>query len=65
MATPEPVGTLIGELHRNFGGQVDIIVETILLFLDFVTLGLRLWSRSMTKAGLQLNDWLIIIATVC
>ena len=52
-------------LYRNKGAQADLIVETVLLFLDYVTLGLRLWSRKLVGTGLKASDWLIITATVC
>ncbi|KAK5630495.1 hypothetical protein RRF57_006210 [Xylaria bambusicola] len=60
-----PPGTLIGSFGHNTGGQIDVALETFLLALDYVSLGFRLWSRSMTKTRLQINDWLIILATVC
>lgn len=59
-----PSGTLIGEFWRNVGGQADVGVESTLLALGYITLGLRLWSRRIQRARLQLNDWLIILATV-
>lgn len=59
-----PPGTLIGSFGHNTGGQIDVAIETFLLALDYASLGLRLWSRSMTKTRLQINDWLIILATV-
>ncbi|PVH93236.1 hypothetical protein DM02DRAFT_541962, partial [Periconia macrospinosa] len=49
--------------HRNKGAQADLIVQTLLLFLDFVTLGLRLWSRQLRRIGLKASDWLIIAST--
>ncbi|KAI1827431.1 hypothetical protein F4861DRAFT_535994 [Xylaria intraflava] len=63
-ATQAPVGTAVGELWRNMGGQVDIGVETTLLGLAYISLGLRLWSRSIQGAQWQINDWLIVVATV-
>ncbi|KAI5924943.1 hypothetical protein F4810DRAFT_662045 [Camillea tinctor] len=57
-----PVGTLIGALPRNGPGKTDIIVETIFLALDFVSVGLRLWSRHLQRMRLQINDILIIAA---
>ncbi|KAI0602869.1 hypothetical protein F4775DRAFT_530956 [Biscogniauxia sp. FL1348] len=57
-----PVGTLIGALPRNTPGKADIIVETVFLALDFVTVGLRLWSRHLQRTRLQINDILIIAA---
>ncbi|KAI0878455.1 hypothetical protein GGS24DRAFT_394938 [Hypoxylon argillaceum] len=59
-----PPGTLIGSFGHNTGGQIDVAIETFLLALDYASLGLRLWSRSMTKTRLQINDWLIILATI-
>ncbi|KAI0458582.1 hypothetical protein F5B21DRAFT_500475 [Xylaria acuta] len=59
-----PSGTLIGAFWRNVGGQADVGVESTLLALGYITLGLRLWSRGIQRAGYQLNDWLIIFATV-
>ncbi|KAI1112505.1 hypothetical protein F5Y14DRAFT_421931 [Nemania sp. NC0429] len=59
-----PSGTLIGEFWRNVGGQADVGVESTLLALGYITLGLRLWSRRIQRARLQLNDWLIMCATV-
>ncbi|KAI1123053.1 hypothetical protein F5Y10DRAFT_252679 [Nemania abortiva] len=60
----KPSGTLIGVFWRNVGGQADVGVESTLLALGYITLGLRLWSRSIQRAPYQLNDWLIIFATV-
>ncbi|KAI1743077.1 hypothetical protein F4680DRAFT_391935 [Xylaria scruposa] len=59
-----PVGNLIGSFGHNTGGQVDVVVETVILALDYLSLGLRMWSRSIMKTRLQVNDWLIIVAMV-
>ncbi|TGJ81355.1 hypothetical protein E0Z10_g7407 [Xylaria hypoxylon] len=59
-----PRGTLVGSFGHNTGGQIDIGIETIVLTLDYISLGLRLWSRRLQKAQYQINDWLIIIATI-
>ncbi|KAI0404549.1 hypothetical protein F4802DRAFT_566386 [Xylaria palmicola] len=59
-----PRGTLIGSFGHNTGGQIDIGVETVVLALDYISLGLRLWSRSIQNTGYQINDWLIITATI-
>lgn len=56
--------TFVDALPRNGGAKADLIVQTLLLFFGYVTLGLRLWSRRLKGIGLQLNDWLIIAATV-
>ncbi|KAI1355389.1 hypothetical protein F5Y01DRAFT_327089 [Xylaria sp. FL0043] len=61
---PSPPGTLIGSFSHNTGGQVDVVLETIILGLDYLSLGLRLWSRAITKTRWQVNDWLIIAATI-
>ncbi|KAI1141493.1 hypothetical protein F5Y05DRAFT_372745 [Hypoxylon sp. FL0543] len=55
-------GTLINSLPHNGPGKTDIIVETILLALSYVSVGLRLWSRRIQRAQWQLNDWLILVA---
>ncbi|KAI0427304.1 hypothetical protein F5Y09DRAFT_350550 [Xylaria sp. FL1042] len=59
-----PPGTLIGGFAHNTGGQIDVAIETIILSLDYLSLGLRLWSRSMTKTRWQINDWLVVVATL-
>lgn len=59
-----PKGNLISALPRNGPGRTDLAVETVLLAIAYVSLGLRLWSRRLQRAEWQLNDWLIIIATV-
>ncbi|KAI0521824.1 hypothetical protein F5B22DRAFT_634246 [Xylaria bambusicola] len=65
MATKTTVkGTLVGEFWHNTGGKADVAVETSLLGLVYITLALRLWSRSIQRAQYQLNDWLIFIATI-
>ncbi|KAI0096600.1 hypothetical protein GGR51DRAFT_543181 [Nemania sp. FL0031] len=58
-----PPGTLIGSFGHNTGGQIDVAIETFILSLDYLSLGLRLWSRSMTKTRWQIHDWLIVVAT--
>lgn len=57
-------GTLVGALYRNPAGMTVLSIETILLTLDFVSLGLRLWSRRLIKSKLRANDILIIVAVV-
>lgn len=58
------LGTMAGELHRNTAGKIDIAIESLLMFLVYASLGLRLWSRTLQRVSLQINDYLIIIATV-
>ncbi|KAI1095499.1 hypothetical protein F5B19DRAFT_439749 [Rostrohypoxylon terebratum] len=59
---PSTQATLMGYFPQNGPGITDVVVETILLFLGFVSIGLRLWSRRIQRAQLQLNDWLILFA---
>ncbi|KAI0003426.1 hypothetical protein F4779DRAFT_602043 [Xylariaceae sp. FL0662B] len=59
---PSPAGTLIDLFPQNRPGITDLVVETILLFLGFVSIGLRLWARRIQRLQLQLNDWLILFA---
>jgi hypothetical protein len=59
------MGTLVDSFAHNGPGKADVAVESILLFFGYVSLGMRLWSRQIKGVGWQLNDWLIIIATVC
>lgn len=61
---PPPTGTLVYELGHNWLGKVDIAVQTVLLAICFVAVGLRLWSRRLQQVSLQGNDWLIVAATV-
>lgn len=56
--------TLVHSLKHNKAGKTDLIVETILLILVYITLGFRLWSRRLQRVQFQLNDYLIIVATV-
>lgn len=61
---PSTKATLMGYFPQNGPGITDVVVETILLFLGYVSIGLRLWSRRIQRARLQLNDWLILFAMV-
>jgi hypothetical protein len=61
---PPPIGTLVHELGHNWLGKADIAVQTILLAIGFVTVGLRLWSRRLQGISWQGNDWLIVVGTV-
>ncbi|KAI3232173.1 transcriptional regulator family: Fungal Specific TF [Penicillium roqueforti] len=58
MASPS---TLAHSLGHNTLGKTDIAVQSVLLGIVFVFVGLRLWSRRFQS--LQLNDLLIIVAT--
>ncbi|KAK8055137.1 hypothetical protein PG993_000364 [Apiospora rasikravindrae] len=59
-----PSGTMVEALHRNPAGIAVLSIETILLALDFVSLGLRMWSRRLIKNSIQVNDILIVVATI-
>ncbi|CEJ53842.1 hypothetical protein PMG11_00182 [Penicillium brasilianum] len=61
---PAPVGTLVHELGHDWLGKADIAVQTILLAISFVVVGLRLWSRRLQGTSWQGNDWLIVTATI-
>jgi uncharacterized membrane protein SirB2 len=58
------MGTLVHSFQHNEAGKTDLIVETILLVVVYITLGFRLWSRQLQRVQFQLNDHLIIVATV-
>ncbi|KAJ9482543.1 hypothetical protein VN97_g10878 [Penicillium thymicola] len=59
-----PLGTLVHSLGHNTLGKIDIAVQSVLLAIVFVSVGLRLWSRPLQWISLQLNDLLIVLATV-
>lgn len=42
-----------------------VIVECVLLGIDFVVVGLRLWARQIKQKPLALNDYMILLALVC
>ena len=56
--------TMVSKLAVNGPGLLDLCIQTVLLFLCFVSVGLRLWSRKLQRKELQLNDWLIVAAMV-
>ncbi|KAJ5375668.1 hypothetical protein N7517_007674 [Penicillium concentricum] len=58
-----PSATLIHSLDHNTLGKTDIAVQSVLLAIVFVAVGLRLWSRRLQCIPLKLNDLLIIVAT--
>jgi hypothetical protein len=57
--------TLASALPYNGPGKTDLIVETVFLALDFLSTGIRLWSRRLSRTQLQVNDYLILTALVC
>ncbi|KAJ5933115.1 hypothetical protein N7516_007604 [Penicillium verrucosum] len=57
-----PSDTLVHSLGHNTLGKIDIAVQSVLLAIVFVSVGLRLWSRPLQWISLQLNDLLIILA---
>ncbi|KAJ5974446.1 hypothetical protein N7481_011656 [Penicillium waksmanii] len=57
-------GSLVHALGQNWLGKTDIAVQTILLAVAFVVVGLRLWTRRRLRVSLQGNDWFILAATV-
>lgn len=59
-----PSGSLVHSLGHNTLGKTDIVIQSVLLLIVFVIIGLRFWSRRLQWASLQLNDLLIIVATV-
>ena len=59
-----PSDTLVHTLGHNTLGKIDIAVQSVLLAIVFVSVGLRLWSRRLQWNSLQLNDLLIIVTTV-
>ncbi|KAJ5598638.1 hypothetical protein N7537_008722 [Penicillium hordei] len=58
-----PSDTLVHSLGHNALGKIDIAVQSVLLAIVFVFVGLRLWSRRLQWVPLQLNDLLIMVAT--
>jgi hypothetical protein len=61
---PPPIGTLVHELGHNWLGKADIAVQTVLLAMSFVAVGLRLWARRLQEISWQGNDGLIVAAAV-
>jgi hypothetical protein len=56
--------TLVHTLGHNTLGKTDIAVQSVLLTIVFLSVGLRLWARRLQWISLKLNDMLIIFATV-
>lgn len=61
---PPPQGSLIHSLGHNTPGKADIVVQSVLLALALVAVGLRLWSRRLERASIGADGWLILVATV-
>lgn len=58
------VSSLAGSLPQNTVGTATVVIESILLLLVLVSVGLRLWSRRLLEMRLEANDYLILIAAV-
>lgn len=43
-----------------YGGVVGIIVTVVLTLISTAFVGLRFWSRGITKFGLWIDDWLAL-----
>lgn len=56
--------SFVHALRQNWLGKTDISVQTFLLAVVFVVVGLRLWARRRQRVSLQGNDWFILAATV-
>ena len=54
----------MGFWQENSHGTQRIIVEVFFLALDFVAVGLRLWSRRLKHRSLEFNDYAILTALV-
>lgn len=59
-----PASSLAGSLPQNTVGKATVVIESILLILVFLSIGLRLWSRRMLEMSLEANDYLILMAAV-
>lgn len=58
------VSSLAGSLPQNTVGTATVVIESILLLLVLVSVGLRLWSRRLLEMRLEANDYLILVAAV-
>lgn len=58
------VSSLAGSLPQNTVGTATVIIESVLLLLVLVSVGLRLWSRRLLEMRLEANDYLILVAAV-
>lgn len=59
-----PASSLAGSLSQNAVGTATVVIESILLLLVFLSIGLRLWSRVLLQMRLEANDYLILVAAV-
>jgi hypothetical protein len=57
-------GGLVHALRQNWLGKTAIAVQSFLLAVAFVVVGLRVWTRRRQRVSLQGNDWFILAATV-
>jgi hypothetical protein len=51
-------------LPRNPTGIAVLSVSSVGIFIDFIAIGLRFWSRKLKRKGLDIGDYLIVIAWV-
>ncbi|QQK45263.1 putative integral membrane protein [Penicillium digitatum] len=58
-----PSTAFLYSLGHNTVGKADIAVQSVLLALVLVFVGLRVWSRRLQCLSLQWNDILILVAT--
>ncbi|KAG6362866.1 hypothetical protein INS49_007961 [Diaporthe citri] len=59
-----PASSLAGSLSQNAVGTATVVIESILLVLVFLSIGLRLWSRVLLQMRLEANDYLILVAAI-
>lgn len=59
-----PVSSLAGSLSQNAVGTATVVIESVLLLLVFLSIGLRLWSRVLLQMRLEANDYLILLAAI-
>ncbi|KAL2285552.1 hypothetical protein FJTKL_08193 [Diaporthe vaccinii] len=59
-----PASSLAGSLSQNAVGTATVVIESILLLLVFLSIGLRLWSRVLLQMRLEANDYLILVAAI-
>ena len=52
------------DANLNALGLRTVIIEAVALFFATVALGLRIWTRRISKRPLCFNDWAIIFAWV-
>ncbi|KAG8165136.1 hypothetical protein KVR01_005411 [Diaporthe batatas] len=59
-----PANSLASSLPQNTVGTATVVIESFLLLLCYLSIGLRVWSRNLLQMRLQANDYLILIAAV-